>query len=586
MKLTAKKLLTAFCALFLSVFLFAGCNLIEVNKAKYYNQIVVSVELKDGIGKEYEFYKKQYSKKDLLVAYNTYAYSYVSSGQLDAETGVEYAINQMVGTDLLYKYIKNNYFDNPNYDIVFTDADKNEVMLKVYDAIQGQIDEYEEEIYEEWEYDYTKQGDLSDEEKESLRAEYEDYTSKLRIVTMTITENGKTKDVTKIVLSPSEINKVYSNRVAGDKFVQQVGDKEVSKEAYKRYISDLQEGARAEGKSTDENTVLAEEIKRLKEEYTRREYFSLFETWYNIHSRFTYNAENDLYILNEDVEEEVLAQYKEKYLKQRNLYQNNEAKYHEAMAGDSTDDIYYHYNSGNEYMYVSHILLKFSDKQQADIKELKARLDAGDITQESYDRKVQDIANKTVVTYEINGTKYVESASKVVEDITTYVNAVVVGDKTGDEREIALNERAKRFNDMLYIYNDDEGIMNKDFPYVVNLDTEVEDKMVKEFANTARELDQNGGEGMMSGMVITEYGVHILYHAGRVETVVDDMDALTALDLMQKHTQRSSNKTLFTNIYDSISNDLYNTATQGFVANCYNLVKVVKYDKRYSDLLK
>ena len=51
-------------------------------------------------------------------------------------------------------------------------------------------------------------------------------------------------------------------------------------------------------------------------------------------------------------------------------------------------------------MYVSHILMKFSNAQKAQIAELKKKLEKNAITQEMYDALVQDIANRTVVTYE------------------------------------------------------------------------------------------------------------------------------------------------------------------------------------------
>ena len=158
--------------------------------------------------------------------------------------------------------------------------------------------------------------------------------------------------------------------------------------------------------------------------------------------------------------------------------------------------------------------------------------------------------------------------------------------KTGEELELALNERAKLFNDMIYLYNDDEGIMNKDFAYVVNLDTEVKDKMVKEFADTARKLNKEQEEGALSDMVITEYGVHILYHAGIVKNVVSDINSLTAEDLMSVKTQRSSNKTIFAKIYDTVATENYKTAASNFVSNCFEFVNIVKYENRYKDLTK
>lgn len=578
MKSSAKKILTVICSLFLSVFMFAGCNLIEVNKAKYYSQTVVSVELQDGYGEDYNVYLEKYSKKDLLTAYYNYAYSYVSKGQISTKDGVDYALNNMVNLDLLYKYVKQNYFDNPSCNLEFTDEDRNDVKLEVYDAIQEQITTLEDEIYEEWEIDHTKQDDLSSEEKSSLRKKYEPYTSKVELQTI----NGKEE----IVLSPSQLVKTHDPRVAGDKFVQKINNPEVSKEAYTRYIKSLQDSAKSEGTSTKESVVFENELNRLTKIYTRTKYLSLFETWYNINHNFTYDTTNKVYILNDEIKNQVVAYYKERFISQKNIYDNNESAYHTAMAGDSTDEIYYHYNSGNEYMYVSHILMKFSDAQKAQITELKKKLEKNAITQKTYDALVQDIANRTVVTYEEDGEKRTSNALEVTKAIKQYVNAVSYENKEGEDLETALNERAKLFNDMIYKYNDDEGIMNKDFAYVVNLDTEVSDKMVKEFADTARELNEKQSEGAMSDMVITEYGVHILYHAGLVKNVVKDIDTLTAFDLIKKHTQRSSNKTLFAKIYDTVVSENYQKASNGFVSDCYNFVKIVKYEKRYKDLTK
>ena len=100
------------CAMVLSVFMLGGCNLITVNNYKYYTQKVVTVDIKDGYGAEYDSYKKTYTKKDLLNSYYNYAYSYVQQGQLTAKNGVDYAMNNMINTDLLYNYIKINFFEN------------------------------------------------------------------------------------------------------------------------------------------------------------------------------------------------------------------------------------------------------------------------------------------------------------------------------------------------------------------------------------------------------------------------------------------------------------------------------------------
>ena len=565
----------------LSVFMFAGCNLIEVNKGKYYNQEVITIGLKDGYGDEYKSYVRTYSKKDLLNAYYNYSYSYVNQGQLDVEAGIDYAINNMINSDLLYNYVKTNYYDNAKYDLDFTDADKNDVKLEAFDSMQDSIFEIENEIFKEWDIQFTGADDLSDEEVKTLRASYEEYTPSV------VVQEIDGKEV--IVLNEIEID-VHDTRVAPEHFIQQIRDKAVSKEAYTRYIKQLQDAAKAEGvEDTSEKAVLYSEEQRLIDAYTKSKYMEKFEKWYNKYYNFTYDSENDVYVLNEDIQNQIVESYKQEFIEQKDIYSQDEKAYHTAM-GDDVSKVYYHQNSGNEYVYVSHILLKFSDAQLEEIGELDKKLESKVITQERYDELVADIANRTKVTYEIDGIEYTANADEVYERITGYVNTAdeVINnpDANEDEKHAALVEKAKRFNDMIYLYNDDEGIMNADYAYVVNLDTNVTDKMVAPFANKAREMHANGVLGSVSDMVITEYGVHIMFYAGEVKNVVEDINTLTAIDLIKHNTQLSSAKSLFSLAYDEISVDAYTTSASNYISDCYEFITITKYEDRYKDLYK
>jgi len=573
-----KNILTTISAIILSVFMFAGCNLIEVNNAKYYKQKVVAIKVND---EKYKSYEKQYTKKDLLNAYYNYAYQYVSQGQLTVKDGVDYALNNMVNSDLLYNYIKINYYENDNYDLDFTDADKNDAKLKAFDSMQNSIFEIEKVIIEEWNVDMLDELENA-EEKKTLRAEYTDYTPS--VVVMEI------DGVEKIVLN-NDANYVNDSRVAPDHFVQEIRNKEVSREAFSRYVKQLQDVAKSEGLSTNQDTVLLNEEERLIQLYTQNVYLTKFENWYNKYYNFTYDEENNVYVLNQDVQDSIVNNYKEEFLAQKDKYNANDGKaYHDAMAGDDISKVYYHHNSGNEYVNISHILLKFSDAQVKQIAEYDSLLERKIITQERYDELVGEIANQTKVTYEIDCKTYTDTAVKVYADIANYVNSgdSVITDPNSTDEEVrsALIAKAKRFNEMLYIYNDDEGIMNKDYSYVVNIDTEIKDKMVKPFADKARELHADGVIGAMSDMVITEYGVHILFYGGAVKNVVEDINALTAIDLIKHNTQLSSNKNLFTVGYDALTNNAYSTNVNNYVADALKHVDVVKYVDNYKDLYK
>lgn len=582
MKHKTKKILTTLCAMFLSIFMFAGCNLIEINKQKYYNEPVVIVSLQDGYGQEYKSYEKTYTKKDLLNAYYNYSYNYVSQGQMtDLEYAMDYAINNMVNADLLYNYVKLNYYDNPAYDLDFTDADKNDAKLEAFDSIQNEIFTIEGEVFEEWDIEFTDSDELSEEEVKTLRASYTSYAPSVVVQEI----NGKEV----IVLNETEVE-AHDTRVAPEHFVQEIRNKEVSREAYTRYIKKLQDAAKVEGLDSDEKTVLYNEEQRLIDSYTRSKYLEKFENWYNKYYNFTYDSVNKVYVLNENIQEQIVESYKQEYIEQKDIYSNDESAYHTAMAGDKVGDVRYHENSGNEYVYVSHILLKFSDAQVKEIEELDTKLENGIITQERYDDLVQDIANRTVVKYEIDGKTYNSTADKVYNKISNYVNTgdAILSDPNADEdeKQIALVEKAKRFNDMLYLYNDDEGIMNADYAYVVNLDTSVTDKMVKPFADKARAMHADGVLGAMSDMVITEYGVHIMFYCGEVKNVVDDIDTLTAIDLIKYNTQLSSAKSLFSLEYDELTNDKYSTSATNFILDCRSkIVNIEKIKDNYKDLL-
>ena len=595
MKTKTKKILFTICAMVLSVFMFAGCNLIEVNKYKYYSQKVITIGLKDGYGEEYKSYEKTYSKKELLDAYYQYSYNYVSQGQLSVKDGVDNAINNMINLDLLYNYIKINYFENDDYDLEFTNEDKNDVKLQAFDSMQDSIYALEEEIFEEWGVEYLSEDELNDEEVKSLRASYEEYESQLEYIEAykevyrEVQEGGDhifnaqtgkydyvttggthVKEYKDAVILKHTGERVHDDRVAPEHFVQSIRHEEVSKEAYTRYVKQLQDSAKMEGLDTNEKTVLEKEEKRLIDAFTKSKYMSIFQEWYNKYYNFTFDGSN--YVLNDDILTKVVDTYKEEYESQALLYADKE-NYHKAMSGDDISKVYYHHE--NEYVYVSHILLKFSDAQIEEIKSLDNKLAKKLITQERYDELVNDIANRTVVTYEMDGKTYTSTAAKVYDRINKYVN-----------KGVSEVEKAKLFNDMIYIYNDDEGIMNKDFAYVVNLDTTVEDKMVKPFADKAREMYNEGKVGDMSNMVITEYGVHIMFYAGDVKSVNTNMSTLSFADLINSKTQLSSNKSLFDVVYDGITVEAYNTSASNYIANCYKFIEIEKFEDNYKDLYK
>ena len=133
--------------------------------------------------------------------------------------------------------------------------------------------------------------------------------------------------------------------------------------------------------------------------------------------------------------------------------------------------------------------------------------------------------------------------------------------------------------------------MNKDFAYVVNLDTNVTDQMVKPFADEARRLQKEVGVGAMSEPILTDYGYHVMFNLGPVKNVVsyNDINNLTWEALYNVKTQPSSEKTLFHLEYDAINSNSNKVSAilTSKVADLTAEVEVIKYwEKRYLTLLE
>ena len=87
------------------------------------------------------------------------------------------------------------------------------------------------------------------------------------------------------------------------------------------------------------------------------------------------------------------------------------------------------------------------------------------------DAEIAKFYNTVKRTVTIDGVERTMNATEILEYVNNYMSGAT------------LRERARQFDDLVYIFNEDTGNMNAEFDYVVNLDTSVKDKMVAEFAN-------------------------------------------------------------------------------------------------------
>ena len=552
-----KKFLSCLFSLVMCVSLLAGCNLIDLNKTKYFSQTVVEIVYNDNTK------TKKFTNEDLLQAYNNYGYQFAQNGTATtAKEVLRQTAELMVQRYMLVEEIKTK--------ISLTQNEKNTLKKQTYDSVNAQLLELEGEIRVEWDR-VISQPDNETTEPEKLRDVFTEYKPTVKKET---DSNG---------LNPKlvRVNDEEEEQVSDPgEFVQNVTDADISSEAMKRYLKLLKENNDKLGKKVKEQDLLKNEINRIYGILEENKYINKYQT------ELLNKAD-----INSDA---VVNAYKEKYKRDYEKYYNNEAAYHEAMASDEgAGSVYYHPNSGNEYVWVTHILFGFSDEQKAEIEKLKKDLESNTIEQSYYDARMAEVTSldKTPVKYvNENGETVVTNAEAAFNDVVSGVNRY--------NAETNFTLRAEAFNNYIYKYNDDPGIMNKDFAYVVNLDTTVKDKMVKEFADEARSLfkaDALKGSDVKGAIsstpVKTDYGYHVILNLGAVKNVVEykNIDSLTWNALYNVKTQPALNKTLFNYEYDLLNLDanLVSTYLNGVIADLTSTAKKINYfDSRYEKLLE
>lgn len=552
-------------------FIFTGCNLVQRNTDRYLNRTVAT------IGNEITI-----TKEDLLTAYNSSGQQYVELYGYTVEKALNLVLDSLVDREILIaeakKVIKVDETDKKVYYLTLDDDGneisrrviynanvwQNEILEEVYETINSQIKNIEDKVRKE--LDITDETEEAEEENK-YKAE-EVYEKKV------VYENGEWKLILPD-LKPEE------EPSAG--FVQaETGNAEVSAKAWERYIKQLKTNEKGKNLSTVESEVLQREIDRIYEVYEGNKYVEEFETQYNINQT-----------VSEEVNRKIVEYYKTLILQSNEKYTElgEEAgykKYCEDMNSDS-GKVYYH-PYGEKFVEVSHVLIKLSDEQVAEFNALKTKLSTGEINQEEYDAeyaKMSDWKTVNVVATardeEGKETEVVKTIYEVYQEINNELS-----------KYSSVEEKAIAFNKYVYKYNQDEGIINKSNYYVVNLDTEVEDKMVKNFADKSRELYSQSAEGgNLSEPVFVNSsnysGFHIIFNAGGVSSdltleQVRNLDSSYAVNLYNKKIMLGTEKTYYDDFYDTLTSSNYTTYTKGLIKTVKHNVKVVYYVDAYKDL--
>ena len=587
-----KKFMRLICAVLLCIvasFGFIACNLVELDTAYALNQEIIEVK---ALGKT-----KVFTRGDLITAYERYGYkNYQNGGSL--EDAIKKTKEDMIQRYLLIEYIASNEITLTNYNGVDYTS---EIRYRALNSMQERLDAIEEEVRK----DFDKTIDIvTPEEVKSLR-------DKKKVYEPTVKLDEETGNLVRVEAEKEEVHKNVPDTFEEYNKEFQSIDKQINGEVWSRYIKELQAEAENEGRSTDRDKVLEYKQKELEEFYRENVLLELYQEKVLAEAPINTDA--------------VVDYYKDKFKAAYSLYDQNISKYHSTISSSTSDLVYYHPTNNNDgYMLVQHILINFGADNTTKIDELKEKVksdssydvdgDGNPFNDEPYLKEYNRIINNVDVTYEKDGVK----ETKRLPEVLAYIKSYVAGGATP-------LEKLQKFDELMYVYNDDKGNMNNDFYYYVyKTDDDAEDYNPDEttnepnnfneyFADASREflVSENGysigdiySGGNNNGLVVAsyqnsetskkEYSAHIIIYGGDAENIVtySNLDNLTWQDLCARYTSPLQEKTIFQFIYDKINNDsnIYSEKAESIINTIQDKnnseYQVIDNEYKYKDMWK
>ena len=546
------------CLLMTFAFVLSGCDLFPKNMSAYLNKSVCTITYENGETEDI-------TTREYINAFNSYGYTLVQNG-----TSYEDAANQTIDV-LVNRYVLLHHATSNNL-VTIDDSAEKEILDDVYTSLESNLDTYIDEVRDDW--DITAP---TSPEKNEDAVVYTPYVQQAEVVfdgenykirLLDTEDDPQTTNFQNIDAVITEFNN-YALEDDGTESAR------IRKEAYRRFISALKSNEEGLNLSTDNASVLKRYVEDVydttKENYIitqLEEYYQTSEGYSTISVR------------------QVLDKYKSLMLQSKFSYEANSENYDTAML-ENFEDVYYVVD--DNYFFVSNLLVMFDDEtvgsdgltQKGRYDNLETEYNNGYITYGEYQRRAKELAYQVVATKRDSEGNLIKGSEIGVETLLTNLQNALNLESTNEGK-------AKVFNDYLYAYGEDTGVVNAEYPYVIGTETS---QMVESFTDAARKLNKDGVFGALSGIVPSEYGAHIIIYLGKVENLftISDVSTFNLIESdIEKLTETKlsplNNKTLFDKIFEQLSEDNYSIFENMNLNVLKNKCKIVRHESVYMNL--
>ncbi|MCH5164883.1 MAG: hypothetical protein J1G01_00590 [Clostridiales bacterium] len=275
--------------------------------------------------------------------------------------------------------------------------------------------------------------------------------------------------------------------------------------------------------------------------------------------------------------DEVVDRYTSTLNEQRELYSSDISAYDSAMSSNASSVLYHPVSN---YFYVKHILLPFSDDQKTALSDYKALPEVSSLQEDDQEAMINEFREQlaeSITCYpHVNGEDDLTRPMSV-DDVMSHVRSVML------PLEANITRADVAFDDLIYLYNTDPGAFGNNQGYIVKyaLDDGERETYMQEFADASREMYDTLRPGQVYyKKVITDYGVHIMYFASKVNSGAVALNDYTTpgrletyYDILEAPIRSDRESAAYTNWENNVFS--YN----------YNKYSVI-YEDTFSDLWK
>ncbi len=576
------------CFVLLCMSLFTGCSLVETNNGKLYNSVVA--EIYRGDNKVAEI-----TNRDLLSGYESYGNLYVQHYNYSVSEAVDMTLKQLENRKIIIMTAEELFGIDYKTGSGLSELEKTYIYEQAVNSLNNNYNSYYNDIVGTTSGEDTNDGISFNGYDKNVVLKYDATLNDNKggyVIEKVNKEDGlldgfKPANGYKDYYNSEDRAEIYDNLIQ-----TALVDRDHEK-ALNLYLLDLKSAEYGMKLSTKTKTMFEREIERL--------YKINYEN-YLVQKYSEYNKTSSQ--ISSVTADDILRLYSSKVRAGYTKYFIEEDSSYDSDVSGSVNSVYYFKNDNDstKYFKVVNILFKFDDNQTAEYNKITANSNLN----ENYEAELDDLYNnklKPVQRTFNSDTGNYEGEKR--EDLS--VNDIIYNriepalknaQSTGD-----VNYVGDEIKELLYTYNEDDGMFSSDANYVIGVDKEGKavSNFVTEFNDAGLEL-YNDGKGQIGDMAVarSSYGVHVLIYTGECTNLFDGIDSSFELGgnyedeegqdaievLYSTRVNLLIDKTYFDVLYDEIYNDSYamfEQANINFIRENYD-IKV--YRGRFPKALK